>query len=64
MAFTVYNFTNNDDVKILHQMGQFQVIQWNRDLSVAPGPRRPPGSPRRWTCGAASSSPTSTAVPA
>lgn len=36
MAFTVYNFTNNDDVKILHQMGQFQVIQWNRDLSVAP----------------------------
>ncbi len=36
MSFTVYNFLNNDDVKTLAQLGQFQVIQWDRDLSVAP----------------------------
>ena len=36
MAFRVYNFENNDDVKIVAQTGQFKVIQWNRDLSVSP----------------------------
>ena len=36
MSYTIYNFLNNDDVKVLHQAGQFQVIQWDRDLSVAP----------------------------
>ncbi len=36
MAFTVYNFENNDDVKVVAQAGQFRVIQWDRDLSVTP----------------------------
>ena len=36
MAFRVYNFENNDDVKIVAQTGQFKVIQWMRDLSVSP----------------------------
>ncbi len=36
MAFTIYNFLNNDDVTILAQAGQFQIIQWDRDLSVMP----------------------------
>ena len=36
MAFQVYNFENNDDVKIVAQAGQFKVIQWDRDLSVSP----------------------------
>ena len=36
MAFQVYNFENNDDVKIVAQTGQFKVIQWDRDLSVTP----------------------------
>ena len=36
MSYTIYNFLNNDDVKVLHQAGQYQVIQWDRDLSVAP----------------------------
>lgn len=26
MSYTIYNFLNNDDVKVLHQAGQFQVI--------------------------------------
>lgn len=36
MAFRIYNFENNDDVKVIAQAGQFKVIQWDRDLSVAP----------------------------
>lgn len=36
MSYQVYNFTNNDDVEIIAQLGQFQVIQWDRDLSVMP----------------------------
>ena len=30
------NFTNNDDVKILDQLGPFTVIEYQRDLSVMP----------------------------
>ncbi len=36
MAFTVHNFEDNDDVKVVAEAGQFQVIQWDRDLSVTP----------------------------
>lgn len=36
MAFRVYNFENNDDVKVIAAAGQFKVIQWDRDLSVTP----------------------------
>ena len=35
--FQVYNFTDNDDVKILSELGAFQVIEYQRDLSVTPG---------------------------
>lgn len=36
MAFRIYNFEDNDDVKVIARAGQFQVIQWDRDLSVTP----------------------------
>ena len=36
MSYTIYNFQNNDDVTVLSQAGQFQVLQWDRDLSVSP----------------------------
>lgn len=32
----VSNFTDNDDVKVVAQLGAFQVIEWQRDLSVSP----------------------------
>ena len=35
--FTVNNFFNNDDIKILDSMGPFQVLEYQRDLSVMPG---------------------------
>ncbi|MBQ8238605.1 MAG: AIM24 family protein [Oscillospiraceae bacterium] len=35
--FKIKNFTDNDDVRILDQMGPFQVIEYTRDLSVSPG---------------------------
>lgn len=35
--YQVSNFTDNDDVKILSEMGAFQVIEYQRDLSVTPG---------------------------
>lgn len=35
--FTVNNFFNNDDIKILDSMGPFQVLEYTRDLSVMPG---------------------------
>ena len=38
MAFQVYNFENNDDVKIVAQTGQFKVIQWDRE-DFCPGGR-------------------------
>lgn len=34
--YRINNFTNNDDVKILDQQGAFQVIEYQRDLSVSP----------------------------
>ncbi|MDO4437203.1 MAG: AIM24 family protein [Coriobacteriaceae bacterium] len=36
MAFTVSNFENNDDVRKLAELGQFSVVEWQRDLSVSP----------------------------
>lgn len=37
MAFNVKNFVGNDDVKVIAQKGAFQVIEYQRDLSVTPG---------------------------
>lgn len=37
MAFKVNNFIGNDDVKVIDQKGAFQVIEYQRDLSVTPG---------------------------
>ena len=35
--YTINNFINNDDIKRLDSMGAFQVIEYQRDLSVMPG---------------------------
>ena len=35
--YQVSNFTDNDDIKILSELGAFQVIEYQRDLSVTPG---------------------------
>ena len=35
--YQVSNFTENDDVKVLSELGAFQIIEYQRDLSV----RRP-----------------------
>ncbi len=35
--YRVSNFTDNDDVKTIDQKGPFQVIEYQRDLSVTPG---------------------------
>ena len=35
--YQVANFTDNDDVKIIAERGAFQVIEYQRDLSVTPG---------------------------
>lgn len=35
--YQVRNFTDNDDVKVLDTRGAFQVIEYQRDLSVMPG---------------------------
>lgn len=34
--YQISNFTDNDDVKILCQQGPFQVVEYQRDLSVSP----------------------------
>lgn len=34
--YQISNFTNNDDVKTLAQLGPFTVIEYQRDLSVMP----------------------------
>ena len=34
--YRIKNFTDNDDVRILDQLGAFQVIEYQRDLSVSP----------------------------
>ena len=36
MAYTVYNFQDNNDVKKIAEKGQFSVVEWQRDLSVSP----------------------------
>jgi len=34
--YTINNFTGNDDIRILNQLGPFTVIEYVRDLSVMP----------------------------
>lgn len=34
--YKISNFTDNDDVKVLAQQGPFQVVEYQRDLSVSP----------------------------
>lgn len=34
--YTINNYTNNDDIRILNQLGPFTVIEYKRDLSVMP----------------------------
>jgi uncharacterized protein (AIM24 family) len=34
--FTIRNFTDNDDVKIINELGPFKVLEYQRDLSVMP----------------------------
>lgn len=36
MAYTVYNFQDNNDVKKIAEKSQFSVVEWQRDLSVSP----------------------------
>ena len=35
--YQISNFTDNDDVRILSELGAFQVLEYQRDLSVTPG---------------------------
>lgn len=34
--YTINNFTKNDDIRILNQLGAFTVVEYKRDLSVMP----------------------------
>lgn len=34
--FKVKNFWDNDDVKIINELGPFSVVEYQRDLSVMP----------------------------
>ena len=34
--FHIKNFTDNDDIRVINQLGPFQVIEYQRDLSVTP----------------------------
>lgn len=34
--YKISNFTDNDDVRVIDQLGSFQVIEYVRDLSVTP----------------------------
>ena len=34
--YKINNFTNNDDIKIINQLGPFTVAEYTRDLSVMP----------------------------
>lgn len=34
--YKIKNFTDNDDIRIINQMGPFQVVEYKRDLSVMP----------------------------
>lgn len=35
--YNVNNFFNNDDIKIINELGPFKVLEYQRDLSVMPG---------------------------
>lgn len=34
--YTIKNFTDNDDIKVLDSLGAFTVVEYQRDLSVSP----------------------------
>ena len=34
--YNIKNFTNNDDIKVLKELGPFTVIEYQKDLSVTP----------------------------
>ena len=34
--FKISNFTDNDDVKVINELGPFKVIEYQKDLSVMP----------------------------
>ena len=34
--YKIKNFTDNDDIRIINQLGPFQVVEYKRDLSVMP----------------------------
>ena len=34
--YKVNNFFNNDDVKVISELGPFKVVEYQRDLSVMP----------------------------
>ena len=34
--FKIKNFTDNDDIKIINELGPFRVLEYQRDLSVTP----------------------------
>ena len=36
MAYTIRNFTTNDDAAVIARAGCFSVLEWKRDLSVSP----------------------------
>ncbi|MBP3608916.1 MAG: AIM24 family protein, partial [Lachnospiraceae bacterium] len=35
--YQIKNFLDNDDIKVLDELGPFKVIEYQRDLSVMPG---------------------------
>ncbi len=35
--YKIKNFTDNDDIKVISALGPFQVLEYQRDLSVMPG---------------------------
>lgn len=39
--YQLSNFIDNDDIRTLAQLGPFQVIEYQRDLSVSPDSARP-----------------------
>ena len=36
MSFEIKNFTNNDDIDVIQQKGNFIVVEYKKDLSVTP----------------------------
>ena len=34
--YKIKNFTDNDDINIINQLGPFTVVEYTRDLSVMP----------------------------